>query len=259
MASTLRIVKGPNVKKLLSILALAVLVLPALPAAAVTQFSAPTVDVNWNTTASGSMTLYADYATGATLCGTESTGCGTPAVLTAAGSGTGTCTAAPTAPTANTGAAGSSTGVFFGAIAPDLTNNNTECYYKDAVDAVFSTNDSSGYKVYEGYTASTNTTGYFLCYAANGAIPTAAATGSGVASAPSGFTATGAVAACPTGMTQVTNQTAAGPPPVGAVTAVSSASTASSLHAGEDYALIVPALATAGASQFVITYTLVGN
>lgn len=259
MAQILRIVKGPNVKKLLSILTLAVLVIPALPAGAVTQFSAPTVDVNWNTTASGSMTLYADYATGATLCGTELTGCGTPSVLTNAGAGTGTCTAAPTAPTANTGAAGSSTGVFFGSISPDLTNNNTECYYKDAVDAVFSTNDGSGYKVYQGWTAATNATGYLLCYAPNGSIPTASATGSAVASAPGGFTATGAPAACPTGMTSITNQTAAGPPPVGAVTAVSSATTASSLHAGEDYALIVPALAAAGASQFVVTYTLVGN
>lgn len=246
-------------KKLLSLLTLAALMIPALPASAVTQFSSPTVDVNWNTTASGNMTLFADYATGATLCGTEATGCGTPSVLTAAGAGTGTCTAAPTAPTANTGAAGSTTGVYFGSISPDLTNNNTECYYKDAVDAVFSTNDSAGYKVYEGYTASTNATGYWLCYAPNGTLPTAAATGSSVAAAPTGFTATGAVAACPTGMTQVTNQTASGPPPVGAVTAVSAASTVSNGHAGEDYALIVPALAPAGAAQFVITYTLVGN
>jgi hypothetical protein len=260
MALILRIVKGPNVKKLLSVLTLAALVVPALPAsAAVTTFSTQTVDVNWNTTASGTMTLYADYASGATLCGSEATGCGTPAVLTNAGSGTGTCTAAPTAPTANTGAAGSSTGVFFGNISPDLTTNNTECYYKDAVDAVFSTNDASGYKVYEGYTASTNAANYWLCYAANGTLPTASATGSAVAAAPSGFTATGAIAACPTGMTQVTNQTAAGPPPTGAVAAVSAASTVSNGHAGEDYALVVPALAPAGAAQFVITYTLVGN
>ena len=257
-------------KKLLSILTLAVLALPALPAAAGTPntYTAPTVDVDWNVTASGNMTLFADYATGATLCGTEATGCGTPAVLTNAGSGSGTCTAAPTAPasTATTGgAAGSVTGVYFGNIAPDLGTANTECYYKDAVDAVFSTNDASGYTVYEGWSTSTNATNYLLCAAPNGftlGSTPSAETGSSVASAPTGFTATGAPSACPTGMHQIPNQTAAGTStsaPTGSYAAVVAAATASNQHAGEDYALIVPALAAAGASQFVITYSLVGN
>jgi hypothetical protein len=249
----LRIVKGPNVKKLLTLASLAALLLPAIPtSAAGTTFGSPTVDVNWNVTASGSITLYADYATGATLCGAEATGCGTPAVLTNAGSGTGTCTAAPTAPTALTGAAGSSTGVFFGNIAPDLTTNNTECYYKDAVDAVIATNDASGYTLTEQATASTNATNTWLCYAANGTLPTATATGSGVATAPAGFTPTGTpIAACPTGMTQI--------PTASAATVLNAAAAVASGHAGEDYALIVPALATAGASQFVVTYTFVGK
>ncbi len=238
-------------KKLLTLVSLAALLLPAAPVSAATTFGSPTVDVNWNVTASGSITLYADYATGATLCGSEATGCGTPAVLTNAGAGTGTCTAAPTAPTALTGAAGSTTGVFFGSIAPDLTTNNTECYYKDAVDALISTNDGTGYTLTEQATASTNATGVWLCYAANGTLPTATATGSAVAAAPSGFTATGAVAACPTGMTQI--------PTASAATVLNTSATVSSGHAGEDYALIVPALATAGASQFVVTYTFVGK
>ncbi|HKU68318.1 MAG TPA: hypothetical protein VJP85_11135 [Candidatus Baltobacteraceae bacterium] len=238
-------------KKLSTIVALAALLLPAVPASAATTFSSPTVNVNWNTTASGSITLYADYATGSTLCGTEATGCGTPAVLTNAGAGSGACTAAPAAPTALTGAAGSSTGVFFGSIAPDLSNNNTECYYKNAVDALISTNDGSGYTLTEQATGSTNATGVWLCYAPNGALPTAGTTGSGVSAAPSGFTATGAVATCPTGMTQI--------PTASAATVLNTTSTVSGGHAGEDYALVVPALATAGASQFVVTYTFVGK
>lgn len=251
MALVLRIVKGPNVKKLLTLVSLAALLLPAVPASAATTFASPTVDVNWNTTASGSITLFADYATGVTLCGSEATGCGTPAVLTNAGAGSGSCTAAPAAPTALTGAAGSTTGVFFGTIAPDLSTNNTECYYKDAVDAQISTNDGSGYTLTEQATGSTNATGVWLCYAPNGALPTAGATGSGVAAAPAGFTATGAIATCPTGMTQI--------PTASAVTVLNTATTVASGHAGEDYALVVPALAAAGASQFVVTYTFVGK
>jgi hypothetical protein len=249
----LRIVKGSNVKKLLSLLSLAALLLPAMQASAATTFSSPTVQVNWNTTASGNITLYADYATGTTPCGTEATGCGTPAVLTAAGAGSGTCTAAPGGPTGGTtgGAAGSATGVFFGNISPDLNNNNTECYYKDAVDAVISTNDAAGYSVTEQITGSTNAAGIWLCYAPNGTLPTAAVTGSSVATAPTGFTATGAIAACPTGMAQI--------PSASAVTAVSKTTTISNGHVGEDYALIVPALAPAGASQFVVTYNFIGN
>ncbi len=242
-------------KKLLTIITLAGLIIPALPASAAGPytFGSPTVDVNWNVTASGSITLFADYATGTTLCTTESTGCGTPAVLQSPASGAGSCTAAPTAPTANTGSAGSTTGVFFGNIAPDLTNKNTECYYKDAVDAVISTNDSAGYTLYEDVSvAATNATGYWLCEVANGTVPTAGVTGSSVSAAPSGFTATGAVAACPTGMTQV-SATSKG------TTAASASSTVSSGHVGQDYALIVPALASAGASQFVVTYTFVGT
>ena len=239
-------------KKLLTLVSLAALLLPAAPVSAATTFGSPTVDVNWNVTASGSITLYADYATGATLCGSEATGCGTPAVLTNAGAGTGTCTAAPAAPLGLTGgSAGGQYGVFFGSIAPDLTTNNTECYYKDAVDALISTNDGTGYTLTEQATASTNATGVWLCYAPNGTLPTATATGSAVAAAPSGFTATGAVAACPTGMTQI--------PTASAATVLNTSATVSSGHAGEDYALVVPALAAAGASQFVVTYTFVGK
>jgi hypothetical protein len=48
-------------------------------------------------------------------------------------------------------------------------------------------------------------------------------------------------------------------PTASAVTVLNTTSTVSSGHAGEDYALVVPALATAGASQFVVTYTFVGK
>lgn len=242
-------------KKLLTSLALAGLLTPlsAAVANAAPQFTQTgTVDVNWNTTASGTITLYADYATGVTLCGSEATGCGTPAVGTSSGqgSGSGTCTAAPAAPTANTGAAGSSTGVFFGNIAPDATIYNTECYYDDAVDAVITTNDPS-YTVTEQVTGSTNAAGYWLCYAANGAVPTAAATGSAAGAVATGYTKNGAIAACPTGMAQI--------PSASAVTAVTGVATVNNGHIGENYALMTPALAASGAAQMVITYTFTGN
>ena len=250
----LRIVKGLKVKKLLTALTLAALALPAMPVAAATTFGSPTVDVNWNVTASGSVTLYSDYANGGSACGSESTGCGTPAVLQSPAAGAGTCTAAPAAPTANTGAAGSTTGVFFGNIAPDLTTKNTECYYKNAVDAVISTNDANYSLTEDVSVASTNAAGYWLCEVNNGTVPTASVTPSAAASAPTGFTAAGAVAACPTGMTRISTT-------AGGTTAYSQASgsTPSNAHVGQDYALVVPALAGTGAAQFVVTYTFVGN
>jgi hypothetical protein len=245
----LRIVKGPNVKKLLTLVALAALALPAMPVGAAQFTQTGTVDVNWNTTASGTITLYADYGSGSTsVCATESTGCGTPAVLTNT-TGGGSCTAAPTAPTALTGAAGSSTGVFFGSISPD-TAKNIECYYQDAVDAVLTTNDAS-YSVTAQITGSTNDAGYWLCYAANGTWPTSAATKSAATAAPTGYTTSGAVAACPTGTTQI--------PSASAATLLTGTATANAAHVGADYALIVPALSTSGAAQMVVTYTFTGN
>jgi hypothetical protein len=249
----LRIVKGPNVKKLLFIVSMAALLTPAMPALAVDTFSSQNVQVNWNVTANGTITLYADYCTG-----TESIGCGgAPVGFTGTLGGSGTCTIATSAPAANTGATG---GLVWTAIAPDFVDN-TECYYKNAVDAVVTTNDSSGYKVYEGWSANVNTTGYLLCESANGTVPTASATTSGVSAAPAGYALTGATT-CPTGMTSIAQQTTAGTAsaaPVGSITVATGASTVSNGHVGEDMALMVPANAAAGAADYVVTYAIVGN
>lgn len=243
----MRIVKGPNVKKLLSLAALAaILGSTSLPAGAAATTKTGTVTVKWNVSVAANLTLTTDY--GAT--GTQG-GAGVPSILTSANGGSGTCTAPGAAPSA-----GPPPVVDFGIIAPDAAlTANTDCLYKNAVDAQVTTN-------------STNWT-------LGASISSAAVAGSTVCLYPNNFASFPATIAAAgtapatqsTRATYADNTTCAAAAATLSTTAssvnlISSAAqpfTASPAHVGSDLALLLSPTSPTGAQTVTLTYSLVAN
>ena len=155
MALILRIVKGPNVKKLLSLAALAAMVATAaLPAGAAGVTKQSNVTVQWNISVAAALNVFTNYNSGVATptSGTVPVG----ELLQALG--TGEACAAPASVVAGT--------VDFGQITPDSgLAANTVCAVKQAVDAQVVTN-SVNWKLAEALTTSAPT-GVTLCGLSN--------------------------------------------------------------------------------------------
>lgn len=231
----MRIVKGLTVKKLLSLMALAALLLPAAPVAAATANGS--VTLQWNISASVSLNLYTDYSS------TGVQGTVAPTEYTQANGGAGSCTAPTSAPAAGI--------VNFGSVVPDLAKQ-TWCYYKNAVNAQIVTN-STNWNLSEQLAAALPAS-YQLCASPNGytfgsAPTTLAATQSSATAAPASGTA------CPTGETAVSNSAA-----TAMITADATPfASASPANVGEDLMLVVPAGASTGAQTATLNFTAVAN
>ena len=246
-ARRLRIVKGPNVKKLLSLAALAAIVgATALPAGAVTQTG--TVTVKWNITVTAALALTTDYgATGA------QGGAGVPSALLSTGpGGAGEACAAPAAAPS----AGPPPVVDFGTITPDSgLSKNTDCLYKNAVDAQVTTN-SSNWTLGE-YEAAALPAGATLCAYPNNfaafpvtiaAAGTAPATQSARGAYADNTTCAAAASVLGTAITS-TNL----------VTSSAQSFTGAPAHIGEDMALLLTPAAATGAQTVNVTYSLIAN
>jgi hypothetical protein len=242
----LRIVKGLNVKRLLSLAALTVMVgATALPAGAVNQTSNVTID--WNISPTAAITVATNYGGAGSLTPTQ--GLGAPTVwLDGTPGGTAEACTAPASETAGD--------VNFGSITPDSAlTANTDCGYKNAVDIKVSTN-STNWTVGEGMTAALPA-GATLCALGNNGV-SFPVTMSGAAANVTSSTRTAA--------SLTDNLTCAGAGELTIPGAVSSTNMASSTTAyptgtniGEDLeVLLTPASAT-GAKTVTMTVTLVAN
>jgi hypothetical protein len=243
MAPRLRIVKGPNVKKLLSLAAVAACVAAtALPAGAVTQTGS--VTVKWNVTVTAALALNTNYsATGAQ-------GLGAPTILkssTPSGQASEACTAAASEVAAT---------VNFNQITPDpALASNTDCLYKNAVDAQVTTN-SSNWTLGEYATAALPAGATLCAYPNNFAsFPvTIAAAGT----APATTSARGAYAdntTCAAGGLTIPAAASS----TNLVTSAAQPFTASPAHIGEDMGLLLSPAAATGAQTVTVTYSLVAN
>ena len=224
-------------KKLLSLATLAAVVgATALPAAAANPTG--NVTVKWNIAASGTLALNTNYSAAGAQQLTA------PAILANLNGGSGACTA-----TGN-GSEVAAT-VNFGQITPDSAVYMA-CYYKNAVNAVVTTNDNSWNL--QVNTSAAMPAGYSLCGSGNGFAwgaaggATLSATQSvvGAAPAPSGTNGCGA------GETAITT-TAAN------VITEANAFAVTAANIGQDFELIVPPLATKGAQTATVVYTEVLN
>lgn len=242
-ATVLRIVKGPNVKKLLSLAAFAAIVgAAALPAGAVTQTGS--VTVKWNITVTAALALNTNYsATGAQ-------GLGAPTILKStgpAGSASESCTAAASEVAAT---------VNFNQITPDSTlASNTDCLYKNAVDAQVTTN--SGNWTLGEYATAALPTGATLCAYPNNfaSFPltiAAAGTAPATQSARAAYADNAACAAGSLLLPAAANST-------NLVTSAAQAFTAAPAHIGEDMALLLTPAAATGAQTVTVTYSLIAN
>ena len=235
----MRIVKGPNVKKLLTIAAAAAIIgATALPAGAVTQTG--NVTVKWNVTVTANLTLNQNYSAAGAAQTTA------PSILTSTGpGGTGTCTAAGV----GSEAAGTNN---FGNITPDASlSKNVDCLYKNAINAQVTTN-STNWNL--GASSAALPAGATLCLYPNGYT---------FGTAPAALPATQSARA-----TYADNATCAG---AGALTVPTSANstnmitadatqfTASAANIGVDLGLLLTPAAATGAQSVVMTYTLVAN
>lgn len=256
MAPILRIVKGPNVKKLLSLAAFAGIVgMTMAPAMA-----ANTVTIKWNVNAIASLILEGNYTN------TGAGGATAIAPLTIANGGAGNCAGAGAAPVGNGSTALT---MDFGGITPDAAKV-TGCVGLNTAEAQVNTNDTLGVKVDEQMTTSPTLAGVAVCgiqIKAN--APTAWST-TGVAATT--FTAAGATDTTDTvaanwagttcaGLTYSAASVNAAAIPTGAATEImgTSDNSLNPFYQGEDYAVLIPANASKGADQAVITYTLVTN
>jgi hypothetical protein len=235
----LRIVKGPNVKKLIPLAALAAIVgATALPAGAVTQ-TAP-VTVKWNVSVTANLTLATNYdAAGAQQLTA-------PSVLLS--SGPGGASEACTAPASEVAAT-----VNFGTITPDSgLSKNTDCLYKNAVNAKVTTNSVS-WSLGE-YEAAALPAGATLCAYPNG-FASFPATVSGAASATQSARATYtdntscAAAAVTLGTTASSNNVATS----------TTQYTATAANIGQDMALLLTPAAATGAQTVQVTFSLLAN
>jgi len=225
------------VKKLLSLATLAAFVgATALPAAAANPTG--NVTVKWNIAASGTLALNTNYSAAGAQQLTA------PSILANLNGGSGACTA-----TGN-GSEVAAT-VNFGIITPDSAVYEG-CYYKNAVNAVVTTNDNS-WNLQVALSAAMPA-GYSLCGSANGYTwgaagnATMSATQSVVAAAP----APSAGNTCGAGVTAITT-TAAN------VVTEANAFPTTPANVGQDFELIVPPLATKGAQTATVVYTEVLN
>jgi hypothetical protein len=247
----LRIVKGPNVKKLLTLATLAAVIgSTALPAgAASVTVNTPNVTVKWNIAVSAALNFNTDYTVAA---GSSAQGTTSPSIF---GSDNGTaytgasgCAGPGAAPAANT--------VDFGNITPSSVDY-IDCYYVNAADAMITTNSTS-WNVTEGLSAAMPT-GYSLCVVPNGF--TWAATN------PASLNATASAATQTTADSggYFTNKSTGG---CGASTQALSTTAATIMtdnaaftsgqgaHLGEDYILVVPPLASKGNGTATVVYTI---
>jgi hypothetical protein len=212
----------------------------ALPAAAANPTG--NVTVKWNIAATGTLALNQNYSAAGAAQTTA------PAIVSmAVMPGGASCTAAG----AGSEAAGT---VNFGAIAPPSGGAaNSACQYKNAINAVVTTNDTAGWSITEALSAAMPA-GYALCAIPNGftwgaaAGATMSATSSAAANAvnPTGANACGAGSngITTTAATAMTNPNAFSAP---------------AANVGEDFELLVPPLATVGANTATVVYTLVLN
>ncbi len=241
-APRLRIVKGPNVKKLLSLAAFAAIVGAAsLPAGAVTQSG--TVTVKWNVSVTANITLHTNYDnTGSPLTTSPSI------LLSTAPGGTGEACTAPASETDGT--------VDFGTITPDSgLAKNTDCLFKNAVNAKITTNSVNWSLGEYISTPAANPAGSTLCAYGNG-FTTYPATISGAAAvAQSGRTTaswtdntTCAAAALTLGTTASNNNLA-----------TSTTAYPSGANVGQDMALLLTPAAATGAEAPVVTFSLLAN
>jgi len=262
MAYKIAQVKGPNVKKLLS---LAVIVssiaLTALPAAA-----ANTVTIKWNVTAIASMTFQGNYTN------TGTSGALNPTAATLIGpivtGSTGSCGAGGSA---GAGAGTNALTLDFGAISPDSANA-TLCMLLNGAEAVVNTNDNLGVTVSVQQTTAPAQAGAAICYVpiqnnapvAGGASEPTANLAAGKATDTTDTTAANWSATTAGGCSSMKYSGVAipGAAAFGANTTLlkSSDNTTNPAYFGADLGVLVPANAskTAG-DQAVITYTVATN
>ena len=230
-------------KKLMSLAAVAAIAAAtALPAGAVTQTGS--VTVKWNVTVTAALALNTNYsATGAQ-------GLGAPTILKStgpAGNASEACTAAASEVAAT---------VNFNQITPDpALASNTDCLYKNAVDAQVTTN-STNWTLGE-YATAALPAGATLCAYPNNfasfpltiaAAGTAPATQSARGAYADNTTCAAAAAVLPAAATSTNIVTSAAQPFTGAPA-----------HIGEDLALLLTPAAATGAQTVTVTYSLVAN
>jgi hypothetical protein len=204
-----------------------------------------TVTVKWNISVTAALALNTNYsATGAQQLTA-------PAILASLNGGSGNA-----CPATGNGSEVAAT-VNFGTITPDSgLTKNTDCLYKNAVDAQVTTN-SSNWTLGEYVSSASIPAGATLCAYPNNfasfpvtiaAAGTAPATQSSRASYTDNTTCAAAAATLSTTSTS-TN----------IVTSSAQAFTGSPAHIGEDMALLLTPAAATGAQTVTVTYSLVAN
>ncbi|MGZ3498900.1 MAG: hypothetical protein ACXWNK_11400 [Vulcanimicrobiaceae bacterium] len=241
-------------KKLLTMAALAATVAAAtLPAAA-----ANTVTIKWNVAAIASLTLNGNYT---------NAGAGQAAALaplTVANGGGGNCAGG------GAGIVGNGTTALtldYGAITPDATKV-TGCVGLNAAEAVVNTNDTLGVQVQEALTTAPALAGVAICGVA--IKNNAPAAWSAVGQTSANFTAAKATDTADTvagnwagatcaGLTYSAATVNAAALAAAATVVNTSDNTTNPFYQGQDYAVLIPANASKGADQGVVTYTLITN
>lgn len=257
MALKLRIVKGPNVKKLLSLAALAAMVATAaLPAGAASVTKQSNVTVQWNISVSAALNVFTNYNSGAA---TPASGLVPVGEFLQGSLGAGEACGAPASVVAGT--------VDFGTITPDSgLTANTVCAVKQAVDAQVLTN-STNWKLAEALSTSTPA-GVTLCGLSNsgnfpvtvsGAAATSPASARTAASITDGnATGTGTCA----GAGELAIPTDAGNPFAAgnqANMATSTTAYPTGTNVGEDLELITTPAAATGAATRTLVLELIAN
>ncbi len=259
--TNLRIVKGPKVKKLLSLAVIASCVTAtALPAAA-----ANTVTIKWNVTAIASVTFQGNYTN------TGTSGALNPAAASLIGpietGSTGSCGAG------GSNGAGAGTNALtldFGAITPDAAGA-TICMLLNGAEAVVNTNDNAGVTVAVQQTTAPAQAGAAICYvpiSGNAPVAGGATVSSSTLTPAKAMDTTDVTAGSWSDGTNACNglkysgAAIAGAAAFGAVTTLlkTSDNTQNPAYFGTDLGVLMPANAnkTAGDSA-VVTYTVTTN
>jgi hypothetical protein len=240
----LRIVKGPNVKKLTLLAAAAALAMSGAPAIAATSGN---VVVTWNVQPAATLTLHTNYNSSGAFAGAS-----TFSIFTNNNGGT---TGACNSGTAPTQADGTNA---YGQITPDPVKV-TDCLFANAVNLNVVTT-SANWSLSEQITAGSLPASYVLCALPNGTFSFSTApagtlsvvqTTRTAATTPSVTTA----ASCGTASGQSISTTSAN-----VVNADTNPTQAAGTNIGLDYELAVPAnAATLASGTATVTYTLVAN